>query len=504
MAQSLKKTLSPIALGVALLACGPLAAQQAGEVEFARGVGFAQTPGGAPRTLGKGLPLREGDRLTTSEGASAIIKLDDGTRMTVRPNSELVLQQYKFRENAPDNGMLMQLVRGGFRAVTGVIAKSSPSAARIQTSTATIGIRGTDFDARLCAKDCNAEAQRVAQAPRPTAVQASAKVVSAQGTVEAVDASGQRRRLVEGGSIYPGDVVETQSATQAVLSFRDDSRITLGASTRFRVDNFVYDEANAREGRFLASVLRGSVRALTGLIAKANNRNVGFATATATIGIRGTGLDISCTGPCASEGAAPGGPRVSQSDIDADLPPPQAQALDAPAGDWLASGSVAQDTNQPPATPPGPSESGLALFVWLGSIAVTPQGQTALQVLQAGQGLFITPQGIRPLDTPPPIDGPRPDGVTVPPSLFTSSPVAENQEGLFVFVRDGHIEVASANGVMHLGRGEASFTGPNGELLRPNTIPRFIDFDRLPLPTSRNPVLVGLLNEVGVRPNVCR
>ena len=30
----------------------------------------------------------EGDRLTTSEGASAIIKLDDGTRMTVRPNSE--------------------------------------------------------------------------------------------------------------------------------------------------------------------------------------------------------------------------------------------------------------------------------------------------------------------------------------------------------------------------------------------------------------------------------
>src|SRR3954451_23043698 len=95
-----------------LLGALPAQAQTAGEVEFSRGVGFAQTPGETPRTLGKGLVLREGDRLTTSEGASAIIKLADGTRMTLRPNSELVLQQYQFRENAPDNNYLMQLVRG--------------------------------------------------------------------------------------------------------------------------------------------------------------------------------------------------------------------------------------------------------------------------------------------------------------------------------------------------------------------------------------------------------
>ena len=85
-------------------------------MEFSRGVGFAQAPGQTARILGKGLSLKEGDRLTTSENALAIIKLEDGTRMTVRPNSELVLQQYRFKENAPDNSMLMQLVRGGFRA----------------------------------------------------------------------------------------------------------------------------------------------------------------------------------------------------------------------------------------------------------------------------------------------------------------------------------------------------------------------------------------------------
>ena len=440
------------ALGISLLlAAAGAAAQSAGEVEFSRGVGFAQTPGQTPRTLGKGLPLREGDRLTTSDGASAIIKLEDGTRMTVRPNSEIVLQQYKFKENAPDNSMFMQLVRGGFRAVTGLISKNSPNAARVQTSTATIGIRGTDFDARVCTRDCGAESARITAAARPNAIQASAKIVSAQGVVNAVDGAGQRRRLVDGGGIYPGDLVETGSGTRAVLAFRDDTRITLGSNTRFRVDNFVYDDKNAGEGRFLASLLRGSVRALTGLIAKANNRNVGFSTATATIGIRGTGLDIDCTGACAGE---PGGP-----------------------------------------------DSGLTIWTWLGSIVVTQTGQTALQVLQAGQGLFISPSGVLQINSQPPIEGERPDGVTVPPKLFSSDTVSDAEEGLFVFVRDGHIVIATAGEVLHLGKGEVGFAGNTGETKRPLTIPKFIDFDSLPLPTSRNPLLVSVLSESGIKPN---
>jgi hypothetical protein len=440
------------ALGICLLlAAAAASAQPAGEVEFSRGVGFAQSPGQAPRTLGKGLPLAEGDRLTTAEGASAIIKLQDGTRMTVRPNSELLLQQYRFKENAPDNNMLMQLLRGGFRAVTGLISKNAPNAARIQTSTATIGIRGTDFDARLCTRDCGAESARVTASARPNAVLASARVVSSRGEVNAVDGSGQRRRLVDGGSVYPGDLVETGSATQAVLAFRDDTRITLGATTRFRVDNFVYDDRNAGEGRFLVSLLKGSVRALTGLIAKANKRNVGFSTATATIGIRGTGLDINCTGACAGE--------------------------------------------------PGDSDSGLTLFAWLGSIVVTPTGQSALEALQAGQGLFISPSGIRTINNQPDMDGPRPDTVTVPPKLFSNDNVSDDEEGLFVFVRDGHIEIAAAGETLHLGRGEAGFAGHAGDARRPVNIPKFIDFDQLPLPTARNPLLVTVLSESGIRPN---
>lgn len=422
-------------------------AQNVGEVEFARGAGFAQAAGQTPRTLGKGMMLKEGDRLTTAEGAAAIIKLADGTRMTLRPNSEMVLEQYRFAENASDNSMVMQLLRGGMRAVTGLISKGSPDAARLRTSTATIGIRGTDFDARLCLKECGAESAKVVEKSSTNSVQASAKLVGAQGEIYAAEGSGQRRRLVDGGSIYPGETVETGTGARGVLAFRDDSRLTLGAGTRFRVDNFVFDEKNPSEGRFLVSLLRGSVRALTGLIGKANNRNVGFTTSTATIGIRGTGLDLDC----ASEGSC-------------------------------------------------------SFFTWLGTIEVTPTGQTAFQTLQAGQGLFITPSGIRPITAPTLPTLPRPDSVPVDTKqLFQSASVKDDEPGLFVFVRDGHIEVTTNRETIHLGRGETGFAGENGDTIRPLLKPLFIDFDKIPLPNTKNPMLVSILGDSGVRPaSICK
>ena len=131
---------------------------------------------------------------------------------------------------------------------------------------------------------------------------------------------------------------------------------------------------------------------------------------------------------------------------------------------------------------------------------MTPTGQTALQVLQAGQGLYIPPSGpIQFISNQPNIDGPRPDGVTVPPKLFSGDNVSDSEEGLFVFVRDGHIEIATASEILHLGKGEAGFAGVGGDTRRPFTVPKFIDFDKIPLPTSKNPLLVTILADSGIK-----
>lgn len=434
-------------LALALVCASAVWAQPAGQVEFARGVGFAQTAGQTPRTLGQGLALQAGDRLTTAEGAYAIVKLQDGTQMTVRPNSDILIQQYEYKQNAENNSLVLQLLRGGFRAITGLINKSTPGAARVVTSTATIGIRGTDFDARLCTTDCKAESAKVPDPARSNVVLASAKLATLLGEASVVDAAGARRRIVPGGSVYPGDVVETGVGATAVFAFRDESRVTIGANTRFKVDSFVFDQANPREGRFLLSLLQGSMRALTGLIGKANQRNVGFTTATSTIGIRGTGLDMDCS-----------------------------------------------------------SEGSCSFFTWLGSIEVTPNGQTALQVLEAGQGLLVGPDGVRVLTAPTLGDLPRPDEVKVDlQQLFSTGALPEGTEGLYVFVRDGHIEITTASEVLQLGRGEAGFANPNGNTLRPQRIPLFMDFDIVPRPDSKNQQLRGVLNDAGVRSvNQCR
>ncbi len=434
---------------LATLLTGGVASVQAeptGEVEFARGVGVAQAPGQAPRALGKGLALNEGDRLTTSDGSTAIVKLQDGTRMTLRPNSELVVQKYQFKEGASDNSMLLQLLRGGLRAITGLISKGSSSAAKIQTATATIGIRGTDFDARLCGPECRAESSKVIEKPRLNAVLASAKLVAAQGEISAIDGAGSKRSVVDGGSIYAGETVVTGPASKVVLAFRDESRLTLGSNTQFRVDSFVFDNKNPNEGRFLVSLLRGSLRALTGLIGKANTRNVGFTTATATIGIRGTGLDLDCA------------------------------ASDA-----------------------------CSFFTWLGTIEVTPNGSTALQTLQAGEGLFVSRDGIRPLTASTLEDLARPDRVQVNmPQLFSSGGVSGEDEGLFVFVREGHIEVVTASQTLQLGRGETGYAGKDGRTGRPESMPLFLQADTVPMPNSSNPMLLNVLSELGIGSNMCR
>lgn len=439
-----------------LMAGQPAHAQSAaGEVDFARGAGFAQQPGQTPRTLGKGLPLLEGDRLSTGAAAFAIIKLQDGTRMTLRPNTDLLLQTYRFREAAPDNSMVMQLFRGGFRAITGLINKNAPNAAQVQTATATIGIRGTDFDARLCGRDCQDESRLIPQLVKPNSVQASAKVAVMQGDVFAQDAAGTRRRLVAGGAVYPGDLVETGARTFALLAFRDQSRAALGSNSRLQIENFVYDARNPGEGSFLVRLARGSMRAVTGLIGKANPARVAVGTATATIGIRGTGFDLTCTGPCAGEEGTP--------------------------------------------------DTGFSLFTWEGTVAVTPGGRGE-ELVGQGQGIFISGELVRRLSAAPEIDAPRPDDVPVDEeALFTAAPVGDDPDGLYVFVREGHVEIRTATEVLHLGRGEAGYVSGSGETTRPSDLPLFIEFDRTPMPDTDNPALSLLLQELLPRgTEVCR
>lgn len=109
--------------------------------------GFVRLVGTNERNAAAGTIIREGDRLITTPNSDAVIKLNDGAVIAVRANSEMLFAQQRFNVREPkDSSSVMELVRGALRQVTGLIAKTQPSNVRVQTATATIGVRGTDFE----------------------------------------------------------------------------------------------------------------------------------------------------------------------------------------------------------------------------------------------------------------------------------------------------------------------------------------------------------------------
>jgi hypothetical protein len=89
--------------------------------------------------------------------------------------------------------------------------------------------------------------------------------------------------------------------------------------------------------------------------------------------------------------------------------------------------------------------------------------------------------------------------------LFSSGDVSVDEVGLFVYVRDGHIEITSSLQTLQLGRGETGFVSYDGRAGRPLEMPLFIQFDGTPMPNSLNPMLMSFLGLGSAQSaNLCR
>ena len=118
---------------------------QAGFVKSVRGNVQLLNGSGATRPASPGDPVGAVDRIVTGPDSSASVVLRDDTTLVVGPSSRLDLKEFHFDATTHEGGMLLSLLRGSMRMITGLIGKTNPDAVRVETQTATIGIRGTDF-----------------------------------------------------------------------------------------------------------------------------------------------------------------------------------------------------------------------------------------------------------------------------------------------------------------------------------------------------------------------
>lgn len=121
--------------------------QVVGRVMLVQGELSANEKGGKVRKLLIGAPVYEGDALTTGKGAYAIVAFRDESRVTLQANTVFQVEQFKYDKAAAQENAVLRLLKGGVRVVTGLIGRTNHDNYQFRMSTATIGIRGTRFDA---------------------------------------------------------------------------------------------------------------------------------------------------------------------------------------------------------------------------------------------------------------------------------------------------------------------------------------------------------------------
>ena len=127
------------------------AEKEAGKVVSVAGRAAAATLDGDIRNLGSGGAVNTGDTVVTSRNSYVRLKLVDGASVILRPNSRFQIEDYNVAEDEQENRSVFNLIKGGFRAVTGLIGKRNRRGVRVRTAVATIGIRGTNWEVVNCA-----------------------------------------------------------------------------------------------------------------------------------------------------------------------------------------------------------------------------------------------------------------------------------------------------------------------------------------------------------------
>ncbi len=393
------------ALAVLLLVvCAPLYAAPAGKVLYARGNVSAQAPGGGLRIIASGAPVAVGDAVSTAEESFALIELIDHERITLRPDTTFAITA--FDQTAGQESVALNLLKGGIRALTGLFGKRRPDSFRLTTPVATIGIRGTDFSARICGPECATDSTTARVATPLTHIVARSLVTV--GQVMALGSDGGERVLAKHSALFVGDVVKTAAHAYTVIAFRDQTRVTLQPESEFKIDEFVQAPATPERETTLFSLVRGGLRFATGLIGARRHDSVRIKTGVATIGIRGTGFDLLEGQECGGKQAAAGKP-------------------------------------------------GITAQVWKGGIAL----QESHAEVVSGEAVCVLEKGqpVTKVAAKSDLGTPRPDEVEIPDDTFAAEQMNGDEPGLHLSVTDGQVVLTNDAGSIDLGAGEDGFVG---------------------------------------------
>lgn len=432
-------------------------------VEAVDGTVFVTRVAGKRSILASGSGMEVGDTITTEANSYARLRFVDGGEMSVRPSSALVIQKFEFDKQSPaqDNAVL-RLLKGGLRTVTGLIGKrGNQDAYRLDGHTSTIGIRGTEFIARVCSNDCASPAVSNTRTNTLSVNQKAnslvARLAEAQGKNFVTAGDGGRQALTLGAPLYVGNKIDVDPVGHAVIVFSDETRLVLNGGSQYSLTSVRYNAKQPEKGNMVTDLLKGGLRMVTGLLGKVRPDRVEVRTVVATVGIRGTNFDVVCA---ATGSLARGDDPVAGGAVECD------QALYAQTRD----GTIEIKSGQH------------RLLVGKGETAYI-DAPGAVPSLLAESPAFLKD-----------LQSPKPEALNIDMNqLFGVPSVGHDQSGLYAEVKEGRISLNQANGQsIFVDAGETAFAGMGGgALYKLNGSPDFIDGD-------------AWLRDMRVDPSACR
>ncbi len=300
IAQLVKSYGLALSLSIGLVLALPVyaAPQIVGHISFVKGSNAAQLPGEAPRILGKDTEIFQGDNIQTTERSFVIVEFTDGSKVTVRPNSNFTIDHYD-SQSANKSAQLV-LHEGGVNASTGDIAKGNPENFQIKTPTATVkpSSEKAEFTVGVCDKACEERGKEAAANAERTEQSAVARVVDLKGDVSAInraDKNAKERPLSVGKPLYNSDSIHSEKDSYALMVFPDGQKITLKPDSDMDIKQYIY-QVKGKKDQVLLRLATGGLRSLTGSIGKNDHSAYSLDTPVATIGIRGSGADTDTDG----------------------------------------------------------------------------------------------------------------------------------------------------------------------------------------------------------------
>jgi hypothetical protein len=152
-----------------------------------------------------------------------------------------------------------------------------------------------------------APATQAEQAASPAAEPAPAVVIPANdtsriGTFKHVEGevwlarSAQRLQPAAGDGVKEAERLQTGAAGAASIQLKDGTVLTMGPNTTMDLSRFNFD-STTQQGHFVLDLLQGSVRVITGLLARINPELFKVQTPTSVVGVRGTDFIVHAEAP---------------------------------------------------------------------------------------------------------------------------------------------------------------------------------------------------------------